>query len=148
VRISPGQCRAARALLGWAQRDLEERSRVSKKAIADFERGASSPQARTIDDLVEAFDAAGIEFLPVQDEVSGLGVRFRFGFDEPSRTSDSDSDGGTPTSGRKPLKGSEDDVSYWTTHPHEWAALSQASRHVLSADMFGDAYAADEAFGT
>jgi transcriptional regulator with XRE-family HTH domain len=146
VAITPGQCRAARALLGWSQAKLEERSRVSKKAIADFERGVSKPQARTLDDLVEAFDEAGIEFLPLQQGEHGHGLRFRLGFTEPARA-ESDLDSPTGAKGRRsPLKGSEAAFGYWRDHPDEWAALSQAGRFVLSHEIFGHAEAGDEAF--
>ncbi|MEA2876072.1 MAG: hypothetical protein QOF14_1268 [Hyphomicrobiales bacterium] len=59
---SPAQCRAARALLDWTQKDLAEASKVGMKTIADYERGASTPYERTVRDLREAFKAAGIEF--------------------------------------------------------------------------------------
>jgi transcriptional regulator with XRE-family HTH domain len=59
---SPAQCRAARALLDWTQKDLADASKVGTKTIADYERGASTPFDRTLRDLREAFEAAGIEF--------------------------------------------------------------------------------------
>jgi transcriptional regulator with XRE-family HTH domain len=59
---SPAQCRAARALLDWTQKDLADASKVGTKTIADYERGASTPFERTVRDLREAFEAAGIEF--------------------------------------------------------------------------------------
>jgi transcriptional regulator with XRE-family HTH domain len=145
--MTPGQCRAARALLGWSQRELEERSRVSKKTIADFERGVTSPQARTLDDLFEAFDEAGIELLPLQEGEHGHGVRFRSGFMEPSRT-EPDIDGATEAKKpRKPIKGAEEAEAFWRANPGAWAALSQTGRYVLSRDMFGAPEAGDDAFG-
>jgi ribosome-binding protein aMBF1 (putative translation factor) len=60
--ISAAQCRAARALLAWSQNDLAQRSKVSEKTIADFERGARVPYERTIRDMMAAFEAAGVEF--------------------------------------------------------------------------------------
>ena len=41
MSLSPAQCRAARALLNWTQEDLVRNSKVTKKTIADFERGAT-----------------------------------------------------------------------------------------------------------
>ena len=85
ILISAAQCRAARALLGWTQRELETRARISKKAIADFERGASTPYVRTMRDLIETFETAGIEFIVPQQGVGGVGVRLKWGFEEPTR---------------------------------------------------------------
>src|SRR6185312_8030604 len=71
--ISAAQCRAARALIGWSQDQLEAASRVAKKTIADFERGATSPYARTLQDLRRALEEAGVDFIPSNG--SGAGVR-------------------------------------------------------------------------
>jgi transcriptional regulator with XRE-family HTH domain len=148
VSITPGQCRAARALLGWSQAKLEERSRVSKKTIADFERGVTSPQARTLDDLEEAFDDAGIEFLPLQEGEHGHGVRFRSGFTEPSRD-EIEVEGATEAKKpRKPVKGAEEMEAFWLANPSAWAALSQTGRYVISREIYGTPEAGDEAFGS
>jgi transcriptional regulator with XRE-family HTH domain len=56
------QCRAARALLNWSQADLAQASGVATKTIADFEREERSPYDRTLADLREAFEIAGVEF--------------------------------------------------------------------------------------
>ncbi len=60
--ITPAQCRAARALLNWSQEDLVRHSKITKKTIADFERGARRPYPRTIEQLVVAFESAGVAF--------------------------------------------------------------------------------------
>ena len=74
--IGPGQCRAARALIGWSQDDLARESGVTKKSIADFERGAvAKPQPRTMRDLRAAFEGAGLEF--IFPNGGGAGVRWR-----------------------------------------------------------------------
>ncbi|MCH2396339.1 MAG: XRE family transcriptional regulator [Oceanibaculum sp.] len=49
---------------------------VAKQTLADFERGARTPYARTLDDVVNALEKAGIQFLPAGDD-HGEGVRFR-----------------------------------------------------------------------
>jgi transcriptional regulator with XRE-family HTH domain len=69
------QCRAARALLGWSQDDLERHSKVPKKTIADFERGARSPRTQTNDQLQRVLEASGIVFIPQNG--GGAGVRLR-----------------------------------------------------------------------
>jgi transcriptional regulator with XRE-family HTH domain len=63
MTLSPAQCRAARALLAWSQEELVRHSKITKKTIADFERGATTPRAQTLDQILAAFEAAGIEFL-------------------------------------------------------------------------------------
>jgi len=59
----PAQCRAARALLNWSQDDLVRHSGITKKTIADFERGATTPRSRTMKEIERALIDAGIEFL-------------------------------------------------------------------------------------
>lgn len=73
--LSAGQCRAARALLDWTRETLAERSKVSRAAIADFETDKRQVRERTTDDLIRAFEAAGIEFIP--ENGGGAGIRFR-----------------------------------------------------------------------
>jgi transcriptional regulator with XRE-family HTH domain len=63
MTFTPAQCRAARALLNWSQQDLVAHSKITKKTIADFERGATHPRAQTLAQIAAAFEAAGIEFL-------------------------------------------------------------------------------------
>jgi len=48
------QCRAARALLNWSQEDLVAHSKITKKTIADFERGATHPRAPTLAQIAAA----------------------------------------------------------------------------------------------
>ncbi len=60
--LSPPQCRAARALLGWSQAVLAEKAAVAKQTLADFERGARQPYPRTLADIRAALEAAGVEF--------------------------------------------------------------------------------------
>ena len=81
--ISPEQCRAGRALLGWSQDELAERSHVSKRSIAGFESGARAAQPRTALDLQRALEAAGIHFL-MNDADGGVGVRFSQPSPEPN----------------------------------------------------------------
>jgi transcriptional regulator with XRE-family HTH domain len=40
------------------------RSEVTKKTIADFERGATKPYVATTKAIQRALEAAGVEFLP------------------------------------------------------------------------------------
>lgn len=148
--ITAGQCRAARALLGWSQRDLEVRAKVSRKAIADFEREVSTPYQRTIRDIVETLEAAGVVFQPAQDNLIGPGVALRWGV-EPKLDLGGEGEG-APSGGKKGLSSApwddgfegdggadhmpeEDRISlrqYYTDHPERWAKLSEAGKAVLA----------------
>jgi transcriptional regulator with XRE-family HTH domain len=147
--LLPEQCRAARALLDWQQRDLAQQSKVSRKSIADFERGRTMPWARTLDDIREAFEAAGIEFLDDVQDVGGVGVRMKAGFKPVTRGTEEDSKDGESDNALKaePIEKDPKLVAYWAERPELWASFSATGRHALSIEMFGDPYAADEAFG-
>ncbi|HEX2593600.1 MAG TPA: helix-turn-helix domain-containing protein [Rhizomicrobium sp.] len=73
--IQSSQCRAARALLGWSQDDLEVSARVSKKTIADFERNANIPYDKTLREIQFALEAGGVQFIP--ENGGGAGVRLK-----------------------------------------------------------------------
>ncbi|WP_348627877.1 MULTISPECIES: transcriptional regulator [unclassified Mesorhizobium] len=75
MTISPAQCRAARALIAWSQDQLAEASRVATATIATFETGKRVPYPRTIDDIREALENAGIVFIDKNGD--GPGVRLR-----------------------------------------------------------------------
>jgi len=60
--ISAEQCRAARGLLKWTQRDLAERARVSKDTIRHFESGRHEPNESTLTVIQLAFETHGVEF--------------------------------------------------------------------------------------
>lgn len=83
MTLTPEQCRVGRALLGWTQADLAERSGVTKPTIAAFESGARQPYRRTLEDLRRALEAGddngGTVFIS-DDEPSltgGAGIRRR-----------------------------------------------------------------------
>jgi transcriptional regulator with XRE-family HTH domain len=60
--ITPAQCRAARALLGWTIRDLAERTGLAASTINRFEMERNEvtvPNRATID---RAMKDAGLEF--------------------------------------------------------------------------------------
>jgi len=59
--MTPGQCRAARIVLGWSQADLAERSGVSVPEISRFEN-ARETLAGTGKLLRRYFETAGIRF--------------------------------------------------------------------------------------
>ncbi len=63
-QVSPSQLRAARALLGWNQRELAEKAKVSASTVADFERGKHTPVPNNLDALCAALEAGGVSLLP------------------------------------------------------------------------------------
>ncbi|WP_027173421.1 helix-turn-helix transcriptional regulator [Methylobacterium sp. 10] len=71
------QVKAARALLGWSQGDLAERSGVSKPTVARLETGEGDlgGYADTRDKILSALEAAGVIFIEQNGE--GPGVRLR-----------------------------------------------------------------------
>ena len=75
MSLTAAQCRAARALLQISQGDLAETSKVAKATIANFETGKREPYPRTLDDLRDTLERAGVEFIP--ENGGGAGVRLR-----------------------------------------------------------------------
>jgi transcriptional regulator with XRE-family HTH domain len=146
--VTSTQIRMARAATAWTVRELAEKSGVHRNTIVRVEAGEGS-HGPTLAALKRAFEDVGIEFLDAAEGVGGPGVRWKLGAKIPydkKRETGVDADGdGSPSAHQADA---EELAAYWRGHPQEWAALSQASRHALSADMFGDAYAADEAFET
>lgn len=75
LTISPEQSRAARALLNWSRGELAERSNVSVATLADFEAGKRTPYDRTLADVRQALEKAGVIF--VEENGEGPGVRLK-----------------------------------------------------------------------
>jgi transcriptional regulator with XRE-family HTH domain len=73
--ITPAQCRAARALLEWTQKQLAEAARVGVVTIRQFESSDTEPRRATIDVIKRALEAAGVEF--IDENGGGPGVRLR-----------------------------------------------------------------------
>jgi transcriptional regulator with XRE-family HTH domain len=71
----PMQCRAARALLQWTQKEFARRAGVSPVTINGFETGITSPTRATLTVLRQAFEQAGVEF--TNDEQPGVRMRRR-----------------------------------------------------------------------
>jgi transcriptional regulator with XRE-family HTH domain len=72
--ISRRQVRAARALLGWTQRDLAAASGVPERTLERIESGQTRrPHPRTMAALESALRAAGVEFM--LGDGGGPGVR-------------------------------------------------------------------------
>jgi predicted transcriptional regulator len=73
--ITPRQIRAARALLGWSQQQLADKSIVSLNAVTRLEKGKVDTRLSTLAAIEKALTKAGIEFLPA--DIKGEGVRLR-----------------------------------------------------------------------
>jgi transcriptional regulator with XRE-family HTH domain len=83
--LDASQLRAARALLGWSQDELADRSGVSKPTIARLElsKGGIGGYAATRDKIIGALEAAGVVFLAEGEQADGgPGVRLRRRADE------------------------------------------------------------------
>ncbi len=61
--MSPEQCRAARAWLGWSQQDLANRSNVGLSTVKDFENGSRKPIANNLNALKQALEVGGIRLI-------------------------------------------------------------------------------------
>lgn len=77
--LTPGQIRAARALLGWKQTDLADAAGVSEISVKNIERGATDARGSTLAKLQGAIEAAGVEVIPADGASiqGGPGVRLR-----------------------------------------------------------------------
>jgi transcriptional regulator with XRE-family HTH domain len=62
LSILPVQIRGARAFLGRTQEELALRSGISKRSIAAIELETTHPTKRTLEGLVRALEAGGVEF--------------------------------------------------------------------------------------
>ena len=71
----PAQVRAARALIGWSQAKLAEKSGVPVSLVERLETEAADHLAK-VDKLRAALEAAGVVFIP-KDGGGGIGVRLR-----------------------------------------------------------------------
>ena len=75
--ITSDQIRAARALLRWSGKDLAEKTGLGFSTLMRLEvlDGVPSAQAKTLEAIQKAFEAAGLEFIGSPE--SGAGVRWK-----------------------------------------------------------------------
>ncbi len=62
IRMSPEQCRAARAWLGWTQADLASEARVGLSTVKDFESADRETIDATLAQMQQALERAGVAF--------------------------------------------------------------------------------------
>jgi transcriptional regulator with XRE-family HTH domain len=60
--MSPEQCRAARAFLGWSMDELAARANCSNSTIRDFEAVRREPHRNRLATIRQALEQAGIVF--------------------------------------------------------------------------------------
>jgi DNA-binding transcriptional regulator YiaG len=70
--ISPEQCRAARAWLGWPQPELAKRARIGLSTVRDFETGTRTPIANNRLAMQQAFEGEGLRFLFDGERATGI----------------------------------------------------------------------------
>lgn len=58
--MTPTQCKAARALVGWTQADLANNASLSISTVADFERGRPRISEARVADMLEALSMHGV----------------------------------------------------------------------------------------
>ena len=77
LKVSIRQIKAARALVGWSQDDLADKSGISVPTIKRLEaaKGDIGGRAETGAALVAALEKAGIEF--IAENGGGAGVRMK-----------------------------------------------------------------------
>jgi transcriptional regulator with XRE-family HTH domain len=71
--ITPGQCRAARALLDITQPELAEAAGLGLSTIVDFEKSRRDVSRAAVHALQTALEKAGVRF--IGKEGGGPGVR-------------------------------------------------------------------------
>lgn len=73
--ITPAQCRAARAAVGWKQEELAEKAEVSRPVVQDFERSGRVPITNNLRAIRVALENGGVVFQ--RDETGRAGITFR-----------------------------------------------------------------------
>lgn len=70
--ISPGQCRAARAVVGWTQDDLAAAAGITGMTVQSFERGVRVPHPNNLTALRAALEGKGVRFLEPEEGLEGM----------------------------------------------------------------------------
>ena len=86
--ITSGQIRAARALLGWTQVDLAKAAGIGEISVKNIERGTTDARASTLQKVQNAFEKAGVQFIPNRTPSlsGGPGVRLSDGIVPPKKS--------------------------------------------------------------
>jgi DNA-binding transcriptional regulator YiaG len=73
--ITPGQCKAARALLELTQGDLAKAANLGLSTVVDFEKKRRQVSATAVQAIKDALAARGVDF--IDENGGGPGVRLR-----------------------------------------------------------------------
>ena len=71
-RITPDQCRAARALLDMNQPELAERSGLGLSTVVDFEKSRREVSEKAVAALRTALERAGVQFVTTEKQIGVL----------------------------------------------------------------------------
>jgi transcriptional regulator with XRE-family HTH domain len=76
--VTPDQCRAARALLGWSANDVATAAKIGIATVKRFE-GGQAVQPATVATIADALTEAGVEIIASGERsaAGGAGVRLR-----------------------------------------------------------------------
>jgi transcriptional regulator with XRE-family HTH domain len=74
-KMSPAQCRAARAILNMTQPRLGQIAKLGLSTIVDFEKTRRQVSDEAIDAIQTALERSGVEF--ISENGGGAGVRLR-----------------------------------------------------------------------
>ena len=77
VMITGSQIRAARALLGWSQRDLADKALLSETAVLKLETERADSRTSTQTKARSTLEEAGIEFINRQDGAKGVVLKLK-----------------------------------------------------------------------
>lgn len=75
--ITGAQIKAARALLGWSQRELAARAVISETALLKLETASADTRTSTLTKVRVALEKAGVEFINRADGRIGVVVSGR-----------------------------------------------------------------------
>jgi transcriptional regulator with XRE-family HTH domain len=70
--LTPQQCKAARAALGWPRPKLAAEAGIATLTVRKFENNEVEPHERTISSIAGVLTAAGIEFIDIEGERPGI----------------------------------------------------------------------------
>jgi DNA-binding transcriptional regulator YiaG len=73
--ITPGQCKAARALLELTQGDLAKAANLGLSTVVDFERKRRQVSIAAVQAIKDALAARGVDF--IDENGGGPGLRLR-----------------------------------------------------------------------
>lgn len=75
LKMSPAQCRAARAILNITQPRLAEIAELGLSTVVDFEKARRKVSQEAVEAIQAALEKSGVEF--IDENGGGAGVRLR-----------------------------------------------------------------------